>query len=70
MGKRVTIQPGESVEGRISLKDRFPSIEALANKHDVVVFWSYDLRSVEGRQFPRLGGWLLIPKTASAEAHH
>jgi hypothetical protein len=70
MGKRLTLKPGESVEGRIALTDRFPSIEAAAGKHDVLIFWSYDLRSVQGIEPPRVGGWLLIPKTASADAHH
>ena len=69
MGKQLTIQPGESLEGRISLKERFPSIEVAASRHDLVVFWSYELRSVDGRQLPRLGGWLLIPKTTSTDSH-
>jgi hypothetical protein len=56
---RVEIKPGEEISGERSISDLFDLGSALKSG-DVDVFWSYQLRTVEGRQSKRVGGWLLL----------
>lgn len=58
----VALKQNESLKGEVQLKDRFPTIERVLLKRGVDVFWSYRLRSIDGRRSQRLGGWLHIPQ--------
>ena len=58
----VTIKPGESLTGEISLITRFPRIEESLKDRDVILFWSYRLRIKDGRRSNRVTGWVLVPQ--------
>ena len=57
----VRIAPGARMEGHIDLESRFPDLRAALEKHDVVIFWSYQ-PEFEPIRAPRVAGWLTIPK--------
>jgi hypothetical protein len=63
---RITIQPGETLAGTVSLVSRFPGfLEALRDR-DVVVFWSYQFQPIGTAPLPRAGSWVLFSKKAEA----
>src|SRR5262245_51383419 len=49
----VTVQPHESLTGQIDLGARFPGLTAALAERDVVVFWSWQLRPLNGQPGPR-----------------
>lgn len=57
----VTIQPGETLGGSISLPSRFPEFRAARAERDVIVFWSYRLEPIDEPAGERLGGFVLFP---------
>jgi hypothetical protein len=60
-----TIKPGETLSGDINLDSRFPDLKRARMKNDVIIFWSYQLKSMdfkEIKRFPREGGWLLLSR--------
>jgi hypothetical protein len=59
----VTLNPGAEMKGRIALNERFPDLSRTLREADVLVFWSYQLRPLDGAPLERQGGWLLIPKS-------
>lgn len=59
----ITIQPGQTRTGQISLARHFPGFaEALADR-DVIIFWSYQMKPVDGDPLPRVAGHVLFAKT-------
>jgi len=58
----VTMKYGESLTGKISLKTRFHDILTVLKTKQVIIFWSYQLKSLNNKSTERLGGWLIIPK--------
>jgi len=61
----LTIQPGETVTGRIPLTHRFPGfVEALKGR-DVIVFWSYQFKPIDSSPLKRTGGYVLFPKAGN-----
>jgi hypothetical protein len=57
------IKPGQSLTGQIILPKRFPDIVASLKRHDVIVFWTYQVVPVEGVDAPRSIGWVMVPRT-------
>jgi hypothetical protein len=57
----VVIDPGDALAGSVDLAARFPALAADRQAHDVMVFWTYQPRDVEGLGFERLSGSLLLP---------
>ncbi len=60
----ITLKPREKIQGVYCLSLRWPSLADELKHDDVIVFWSYQFRSLEGecRKFQRQGGWLQISK--------
>jgi hypothetical protein len=58
----VSIEPGATIKGRISLTKRFPALHDALRTKDVVLFWSYQLEPINSPPLQRTGGWLLLPK--------
>lgn len=52
--------------GTIDLQYQFPTLADEINKRDVLIFWSYQLRSIDGVPSERVGGWFLVPKAVDA----
>jgi hypothetical protein len=52
------IKPGAVLRGRVDLARQFESLQAKSSTGEVVVFWTYRLRTVDGRTSNRVGGWL------------
>jgi hypothetical protein len=61
---RITIEPGETLEGRVALVQRFPGFLAALKERDVIVFWSYQLQPVNETPLPRVGGYVLFSRLA------
>jgi hypothetical protein len=57
----VDLWRGSRICGRISLVERFPDIDYSIQKHDVLVFWTYQMKPIQRITFPRLAGWVQIP---------
>jgi len=60
--KEIQMQPGEMLRGTISLNERFNTLSQDVKKRDIIIFWTYQLETVNGTKLDRLGGWLMIPK--------
>lgn len=57
-----TLSKGATRRGTVDLTKDFPLLADIAKRQDVIVFWSYELKTVDGRTLPRTGGFVLIPK--------
>ncbi len=57
-----TLLPGKPVQGQIDLRTRFPDLEEVLKRRDVVVFWSYVPELEDAEKHTRLSGSLVIPK--------
>jgi hypothetical protein len=55
------VKKGESISGTIPLSGNFPELCKTLKEWDVIVFWSYPLKTHEGYE-KRLSGSLVIPK--------
>ena len=64
----LSLRPGQTIKGEITLTDEFPELIATLQKHNLILFWSHQLDSIDAEPMPRKGGWLLIPKQATASA--
>ncbi len=53
----VKLKPGETLDGKILLQERFPEINNFLRK-DILIFWNYYIPNV-GKE-KRIGGWLII----------
>jgi hypothetical protein len=58
----IALKPGQVLTGEIDLTDRFRDLPRVNQRRDVIIFWSYQLRPLQGGALPRVGGWVLIPK--------
>ena len=56
------IKSGTIVSGKIDLSRIFPSLNKALKKDDVMIFWSYVLKSFDGEVSKRFGGMVAIPK--------
>jgi hypothetical protein len=60
--EKVSLLPGKPLQGNIDLRNRFPELEDVLKRRDVIVFWSYIPEFSNGNNESRLSGWLTIPK--------
>lgn len=58
----VTIQPGDTLSGSITLASRFPEFRSARSARDVIVFWSYRLEPIDVAAGERGGGFVLFPR--------
>jgi len=58
-----TIQPHETISGTIRLDTRFPALNDELSRSDVIAYWSYTVKSVDGGQSEREFGGLLLSRT-------
>jgi hypothetical protein len=49
------IKPGQVLKGRVDLRRHFTLPSA---RRELVIFWTYRLRTEDGRTSNRVGGWL------------
>jgi hypothetical protein len=63
---RLTIKPGETLEGKISLVSRFPGFAEALKERDVIVFWSYQFQPIDAAPLKRVGGYVVFPKVSKA----
>ena len=61
-----TIKPGESLKGEIPLVSSFPDLVMLLKDRETILFWAYQPITVRQIRGKWVGGWLLLPKLASA----
>jgi hypothetical protein len=59
---KVTLLPDKSSQGNIDLRNRFPDLQEVLKRRDVVIFWSYAPELKDSRAHSRLSGSLVIPK--------
>lgn len=60
--------PGYTYKDQIDLSGIFMNFRKIHEGHNIVVDWSYDLRSVDGYQFNDVTGSIVIPKSRSQNA--
>jgi hypothetical protein len=60
---KLTIKPGESISGKISLNKRFYDLDKVLKNKDIIIFWSYQLFNAGTSGNERIGGWFVITKT-------
>jgi hypothetical protein len=61
--------PRQTLVGEIDLTTRFRSLRSAIKEREVVLFWSDQFDPIDGSPFPRLGGWLVIPKAGRRQRH-
>lgn len=59
----VVIEPGERLHGDIDLASRFATLDKELTLHDIILFWSYEMRTVDNSVLPRVGGWIQLPRS-------
>jgi hypothetical protein len=59
----IVIPPRGSLSGEIDLADRFPGLDEVLQRRDVIIFWSFQLNLSEKHLPCRYGGWLLINRS-------
>lgn len=63
-GGELNLDPGKSVQYVDKLRLFYPELhDALVNDpgRDHILFWTYELETVNGQRSPRVSGWLLLP---------
>ena len=65
-GGSVALRPGALLEGSFDLRRRFRNLTDMLKHHDVVLFWTLQLRPLDEDPLPRVGGWLVIPSRQGA----
>jgi hypothetical protein len=60
--KMISLMPGQSLQGEIDLRRRFPDLEEALMRRNVVVFWSHVPELDNGKTDLRMSGSLIIPK--------
>jgi hypothetical protein len=53
-----------SLSGSVNLNHRFLTLGDVTRRSDVIVFWTYQLRTVDNVAMTRIGGWFLISKAS------
>jgi hypothetical protein len=61
--EQVTIAPGETMSGTISMADQFPDFANAIKSRDVIAFWSYECTPVQGVPLARVSGAVLFPRS-------
>lgn len=56
------IPAGSRLTGSLDLSQMFPDIDRIRKVSEILVFWSYRLRDINGVFSRRFGGMLVIPK--------
>ena len=56
----VRVGHGETIAGRVFLKDRFLGWREALERTDIVVFWSFQLKSSDGPPFERKAGAFIL----------
>jgi len=59
---RITLHPEQVLEGDIPLQVRFPGLAAAHREWDVMIYWTYQLKTVDGMAFERVSGSVFLPK--------
>jgi hypothetical protein len=57
-----SIPPGGVLQGKVVLSVRFRDLLKVLTRHEIILFWSYQPKPLNGPAPPRCGGWLVIPK--------
>jgi hypothetical protein len=60
--ERVSLLPGKPLQGNIDLRTRFPELEDVLRRRDVIIFWSYVPDVAKAHSRHRLSGSLTIPQ--------
>ena len=58
----VTLRPNERLSGRVDLRRLWPSIIRERRGRDLVFFWTYGPKTMDGRSLQRSGGAVLLAK--------
>jgi hypothetical protein len=64
---QTTIRPGETITGELNIAAWCPEVKQAITEGDVMLFWSYQFRPVDGEGAERTGGFLLLPKKRHPE---
>ena len=58
--ENVLIQPKQSLEGQIDLREFFKGIESELGKGSLILLWSYQLVTTDKQESKRLAGWVRL----------
>lgn len=62
LSQDISIPPGESIQGVISLSERLPQMSRFLNSRDGVLFWAFRLRQSGSNKSQLLSGTVLLSK--------
>jgi len=57
----VEIAPGEAIQGEVSLKEIYPTLDDELASARIDVFYAFDIKCIEGPDPQRVGGWFSVP---------
>jgi hypothetical protein len=63
---KISIKPSEQIVGTIELARRFPKLPRIAMKNEVILFWSYQAKTIAGRRSNRTSGGLALTEHSHA----
>jgi hypothetical protein len=57
----LTLNPGDTLSGTVSVSEKFPALATARHSGDVILFWSYEIRTAGSQIAPRLHGSVVLP---------
>jgi len=57
----ITLKRNQTIEGSVDLDARFPQLTEVLSSNGLDVFWSFELRTLNGNASNRVGGWTFMP---------
>lgn len=64
-GGRVEVAPASKTQGTVDLVERFPDLQTVRSKREVIVFWAYQAETAaEDGPTRQFGGFVLLPSLA------
>jgi hypothetical protein len=61
ISKTVSVAPGESLEGTVSISEELPALQRLQRERDVVLFWAFRVRTADANT-RILAGSIVVPQ--------
>lgn len=64
--EKVTLAPGQVLAGYISLDERFPDLAKAHQERDIIIFWTYQMITIDGMVTDRSSGSVLLERKTTS----